>query len=67
MEVRLYDRLFSDPSPDGHKDKDFMDFLNPDSLEVITALAEPSLSEVEAGSRLQFMRKGYFCAGPRQR
>ncbi len=33
-EVRIYDRLFTDPEPDGHKDKDFMDFINPDSLHV---------------------------------
>ncbi len=41
VEVRLYDRLFTDPSPDTHKDKDFMDFINPDSLKVITGKAEP--------------------------
>ena len=42
-EVRLYDRLFTDPDPAGHKDKSPEDFLNPDSLEVITAYVEPSL------------------------
>jgi glutaminyl-tRNA synthetase len=35
--------LFSDEAPDGHKDKDFMEFLNPNSLEVINAFVEPSL------------------------
>ena len=42
-EVRLYDRLFTDPTPDAHKDRDFMEFINPDSLEVITGFLEPSL------------------------
>jgi len=42
-EVRAYDRLFSDEAPDSHKDKDFMEFLNPNSLEVINAFIEPSL------------------------
>lgn len=60
-EVRLYDRLFSDPNPSGHKDKDFTEFLNPDSLKVVErAYLEPSLITAEAGTRFQFMRKGYF-------
>lgn len=61
VEVRLYDRLFSDPSPDSHEGKDFMEFLNPDSLEVITAKAEPALSQLVVGDRVQFQRMGYFC------
>ena len=60
-EVRLYDRLFTDEAPDGHKDKDFMEFINPNSLEVITAFVEPSLKEAKVGDRFQFQRKGYFC------
>ncbi len=60
VEVRMYDRLFTDPSPDTHKDKDFMDFVNPDSLNVITAHAEPSLREAKEGDRFQFQRLGYF-------
>jgi glutaminyl-tRNA synthetase len=60
-EVRVYDRLFNDEAPDGHKDKDFMEFVNPDSLEVITAYAEPSLKTSTIGDRFQFQRKGYFC------
>jgi glutaminyl-tRNA synthetase len=60
-EVRLYDRLFTDESPDTHKDKDFMDFINPDSLEVITGYLEPSLKEAQIGDRVQFQRLGYFC------
>ena len=59
-EVRVYDRLFSDESPDGHKDKDFMDFLNPDSLKIINALVEPSLQTSKIGDRFQFQRLGYF-------
>ena len=60
-EVRSYDRLFSDEAPDGHKDKDFMEFLNPNSLEVITAFVEPSLESANLGERFQFQRLGYFC------
>ncbi len=60
-EVRVYDRLFNDEAPDGHKDKEFMEFLNPDSLEVITAYIEPSLKTAKIGDRFQFQRKGYFC------
>ena len=64
VEVRHYDRLFTDPNPLGHEDKDFLDFLNPDSLRVITAKAEPSLREARPGDRFQFMRMGYFCCDP---
>jgi glutaminyl-tRNA synthetase len=60
VEVRMYDRLFSDPSPDTHKDKDFMEFINPDSLNVIKGFAEPSLINARAGDRFQFQRLGYF-------
>ena len=58
--VRLYDRLFTDPTPDAHKDKDFMDFINPNSLEEITAYVEPSLANATEGARFQFQRMGYF-------
>ncbi|MEM9686605.1 MAG: glutamine--tRNA ligase/YqeY domain fusion protein [Bacteroidota bacterium] len=62
-EVRLYDRLFTDEAPDSHKDKDFMEFVNPDSLQTITtAYVEPGLAEAKAGDRFQFQRLGYFCA-----
>jgi len=60
-EVRLYDRLFSDEDPDGHKDKNFLEFVNPNSLEVVSAFAEPSLKTAKIGDRFQFQRKGYFC------
>ncbi len=59
-EVRVYDRLFLDEAPDGHKDKDFMEFINPDSLKVIDALVEPSLQIAKIGERFQFQRLGYF-------
>ena len=59
-EVRIYDRLFNDPTPDGHKDKDFMDFVNPDSLNKVTGYLEPSLKDLKIGDRVQFQRLGYF-------
>jgi glutaminyl-tRNA synthetase len=59
-EVRLFDRLFSDENPDGHEDKDFMEFINPNSLTTITGYLEPSLKDVEVGDLFQFQRKGYF-------
>lgn len=63
VEVRVYDRLFTEPEPDGHEDRDFLEFFNPASLEVIEqAWVEPSLAAAAQGERFQFMRKGYFCA-----
>ncbi|UZH56648.1 glutamine--tRNA ligase/YqeY domain fusion protein [Salinimicrobium tongyeongense] len=59
-EVRLYDRLFTVESPDADKDKDFLDFLNPESLKTITAYLEPGLKDAEPGDRFQFQRLGYF-------
>lgn len=64
VEVRLYDRLFTVPSPDTDKEKDFMEFVNPDSLEVITAKAEPAMKNLQIGDRVQFQRLGYFCVDP---
>ena len=58
-EVRLYDRLFTVPEPDA--DGDFKSFLNPHSLEVITAKCEPSLKEAKPEQRYQFERLAYFC------
>ncbi|NND80347.1 MAG: glutamine--tRNA ligase/YqeY domain fusion protein [Maribacter sp.] len=60
-EVRIYDRLFLDESPDTHKDKDFMEFVNPDSLKIITGYLEPSLKNAKVEDRVQFQRLGYFC------
>jgi len=59
-EVREYDRLFMDEAPDGHEDKDFMEFLNPNSLKIIPAFVEPSLADAKVGERYQFQRLGYF-------
>ena len=63
-EVRLYDRLFSDPDPAGHKDKSPIDFLNPDSLQVITGYVEPSLKNAKPLDHFQFQRLGYFNVDP---
>lgn len=60
-EVRIYDRLFTDAEPDGHKDKDFMEFINPDSLNITRGYLEPSLKEAGTEERYQFQRLGYFC------
>lgn len=57
-DVRLYDRLFKTPDPGSSED--FLDDLNPDSLEVVHAMLEPSLADVAAGSAFQFERTGYF-------
>ena len=59
-EVREYDRLFLDETPDSHPDKDFMDFVNPNALKIIKAYVEPSLQEAKVGERFQFQRLGYF-------
>jgi glutaminyl-tRNA synthetase len=64
VEVRLYDRLFTVPSPDTDKEKDFMEFVNQDSLEVITAMAEPAMKNLGVGDTVQFQRMGYFCVDP---
>jgi glutaminyl-tRNA synthetase len=63
VEVRLYDRLFAVEAP-GEGDRDFMDDLNPHSLEVLRAKAEPSLGAARAGDRFQFERLGYFYVDP---
>jgi glutaminyl-tRNA synthetase len=60
-EVRLYDRLFSDPQPDAGG-KDFLASLNPNSLKVVQALVEPGLAQAKAAQHFQFERHGYFVA-----
>jgi glutaminyl-tRNA synthetase len=60
-EVRIYDRLFSHESPDGNKEIDFKEFINPNSLEVITGYVEPSLQSAKNLDQYQFQRLGYFC------
>lgn len=60
-EVRIYDRLFTHENPDGNKEVDFKEFINPDSLKVITGFVEPSLKSAKDGDKFQFQRLGYFC------
>jgi len=61
-EVRLYERLFLDEAPDAHKDQDFLEFLNPESLQVLQrCFLEPSLAAALSGQAFQFLRMGYFC------
>lgn len=60
-EVRLYDRLFSDPQPDAGG-KDFLASLNPKSLKVVQALVEPGLAQAKPAQHFQFERHGYFVA-----
>jgi glutaminyl-tRNA synthetase len=60
-EVRLYDRLFAVPAP-GAGERDFLDDINPKSMEVITAQLEPALKDANAEERFQFERHGYFVA-----
>ena len=61
VEVRNYDRLFNAENPNSTKDgKTFLDFLNPDSLSVSKAYAEPELGKAIVGDRVQFERKGYY-------
>ena len=64
-EVRLYDRLFTRPDPDGDKEKPFQAFINPDSLKTVRAIVEPALADAEPGQRYQFEREGYFCRDTR--
>lgn len=62
MEVRLYDNLFLVEQPDKDKDADFLEHLNPESLQICQAMGEPSLADAAPESRYQFERMGYFCA-----
>ncbi len=62
IEVRMYDRLFTKENPE--EENDFINCLNPNSLEILSGYAEPLLSAVAAGDRFQFERQGYFCADP---
>ncbi|WP_298149843.1 glutamine--tRNA ligase/YqeY domain fusion protein [Flavobacterium sp.] len=59
-EVRLYDRLFTDEAPDSHKERDFLEFVNPDSLKIVTGYLEPSLKDAKNEDKFQFQRLGYF-------
>lgn len=60
-EVRMYDRLFSDENPDGHKDVDFKEFMNPDSLKILSdCYVEPFVKDSKPLDHFQFERLGYF-------
>ncbi|HCY17126.1 MAG TPA: glutamine--tRNA ligase [Curvibacter sp.] len=63
-EVRLYDRLFTDPQPDAGG-KDFLASLNPESLKTVTAYVEPALASCAPDDKFQFERHGYFVADRR--
>ena len=64
-QVRLYDRLFLTEHPDTDKERDFKEFLNPDSLTLLeNCKVEPSLATAKPGDSFQFERNGYFCADP---
>lgn len=60
-EIRVYDRLFTEAEPDRIEGKDFMEFVNTDSLQIIKGFVEPSLKEATIGDKLQFQRLGYYC------
>ncbi|MHC5310724.1 glutamine--tRNA ligase/YqeY domain fusion protein [Myroides sp. LJL116] len=60
-EIRIYDRLFVDENPDGNKEIDFLEFINPNSLQVVKGYLEPSLANAKEGDKFQFQRLGYFC------
>ncbi|MCH7826686.1 MAG: glutamine--tRNA ligase/YqeY domain fusion protein [Bacteroidetes bacterium] len=61
-EIRLYDRLFTVEEPTKDKEKDFIDFVNPDSLKILTnCKVEPWLKNAKALDKFQFERRGYFC------
>ncbi|MEJ7675241.1 MAG: hypothetical protein WKF59_21680 [Chitinophagaceae bacterium] len=60
QQLRLYDRLFKVEDPSS-EEGDFKDYINPDSLQTITAYMEPSLKDAEINMPYQFIRKGYFC------
>ncbi len=61
-EVRLYERLFTEAYPDAQEGRDPLEFVDPNSVAVSTALCEPALASAAPGERVQFERLGYFCA-----
>jgi glutaminyl-tRNA synthetase len=60
VQIRLYDRLFNDEDPDGHKDKDFMHFINQDSLKILDGYGEINMNNATMEDKFQFLRMGYF-------
>ncbi len=66
VEVRSYDRLFNKPNPNEVEEgQDFRANLNPDSLEILNAMVEPSLTHAKPGEKFQFLRQGYYCVDTR--
>jgi glutaminyl-tRNA synthetase len=62
VEIKLYDRLFTEADPEADKDTDFLSFLNKDSMITLDkAMAEPCLADLQPGESVQFERQGYFC------
>jgi glutaminyl-tRNA synthetase len=64
VEVRILEHLFTDPDPTGHDDRDWLEFLNPESMRTVEALVEPCLAEAAPGTTYQFERVGYFHSDP---
>jgi glutaminyl-tRNA synthetase len=64
-EIRLYDRLFTVPEPDADKDKNFLEFINPESLAVVQGWVESCVKDAAPETRYQFERLGYFCTDRR--
>lgn len=65
VELRLYEQLFALPSlADVPEDKDFTDYMNPNSLAICRAYGEPFVAQAKAGDKYQFLRKGFYCSDP---
>ena len=67
LQVRMYAPLFTDPTPMDHEDRDFLEFVNPESLTELTAKGEPALAAAAVGEHFQFLRQGYFTVDPDSR
>jgi glutaminyl-tRNA synthetase len=65
-EIRLYDRLFTVPEPDADKEKNFLDYINPDSLKVVQGWVESVVRDAAPETHFQFERLGYFCTDRRE-
>ena len=65
-EIRLYDRLFTVPEPDADKERNFLEFMNPDSLTVVQGWVEAAVRDAAPETRYQFERLGYFCTDRRE-
>lgn len=64
-EIRLYDRLFTVPTPEADEERPFTDFLNPESLTVVQGIVEPEFASAAPGTHFQFERTGYFFVDPK--